>query len=346
MFRCIYCQKSEPNVSPSESHIFPDAMGGVSYTIDTVCKDCNHKINRKFEQSEIAKFAFFQSIWGIKSRKGKIQGVPATVEFEGKRFSITLDQQGIPKTPLIFCVKDEAGKKSYSIIGPSLLAEKKKNEMMAKNPSITWKEKDLTQLSQPESVIKIASDIERKSLRRLAAKVAYERWAQLRGNFILGDTQYNDIRNFILDGTESRVLCGNLCNLTLLNGMLNFSVGHHGVVIITHPRSRVLGSFVTFYSLFYFWIILSANYQALAAFDEPLIEDPQSRIIHEPLLRPNTGNLLVYWNNIMNPFLSDPKDVANSSIMYALNKFKRAEEDFWNVRHVLVEPTTGDGGES
>jgi hypothetical protein len=170
--------------------------------------------------------------------------------------------------------------------------------------------------------------------------VAYERWAQLRGNFVLSDTQYNDIRNFVLDGAESHVLCGNLCDLKLLNGMLNFSVGHHAVVIIAHPQSRRLGSFVTFYSLFYFWIILSTNYQALAAFDDALIEDPQSRIIHEPLLRPNTGNLLVYWNNIMNPFLSNPKDVANSSIRYAVNKFKKAEDEFWNVRHVLVEPTT------
>jgi hypothetical protein len=73
MFTCIYCLRNEPNVIPSEAHIFPDAMGGVTSTKDTVCQDCNHKINRGFEQEEVSKFAFFQSIWGIKSRRGKIR---------------------------------------------------------------------------------------------------------------------------------------------------------------------------------------------------------------------------------------------------------------------------------
>ena len=339
-FTCIYCQKSEPDVSPSEAHIFPYAMGGITYTSDTVCKDCNQKTDKYFEQSEIQEFSFFQSIWGIKSRRGKVQGVPATIQFQGKTFNISLDESGLPKTPLIFCKKDDAGKKSYSIIGPAPLAEKKKNEILAKNPSISWTDIDLTGYSPPESVIEIARDIGRKSLRRLAAKVAYERWAQLRGNMILGDRQYADIRNFILNGTETRVLCGNLCDPNLLNGMLNFSVGHHAVGVIAHPKSRILGFFVTFYSLFYFWVILSTNYRALAAFDNVLIEDPQSKIIYEPILRANTGSLLVHWANIVKPFLSNPENTVNSSIKYAYNKFKRAEEEFWNVRHVLVEPTT------
>jgi hypothetical protein len=339
-FTCIYCQKTEPDVSPSEAHIFPDAMGGITYTLDTVCKDCNQKINKEFEQSEIQKFSFFQSIWGIKSRRGKVQGVPATVEFQGKTFNITLDENGLPKTPLIFCEKGEGGKKTYSIIGPAPLAERKKNEIDAKDPSISWTDIDLTGYSPPESVIEIARDIGRKSLRRLVAKVAYERWAQLRGNVILGDRQYANIRDFILNGTEARVLCGNLCDSNLLNGMLNFPVGHHVVCVIAHPKSRILGFFVTFYSLFYFWVILSTRYRALAAFDDILIEDPQSKIIYEPLLRRNTGSLLVHWINIFRPFLSDPEAAVDSSVKYAYSKFRKAEEEFWNVRHVLAQPTT------
>lgn len=341
MITCIYCQKSEPNVSPSEAHIFPDAMGGVSYTPDTVCNDCNQKIDKDFEQSEIQKFSFFQSIWGIKSRRGKVQGVPATVEFQGKTFKISLDENGLPKTPLIFCGKDAMGKKFYNIIGPPDKVDQKRSEVMAKNPSMRWEDKDLTNIPRPESVIQIARDVGRKSLRRLAAKVAYERWAQLRPGLVLDDSQYDDIRNFILNGTESRVLCGNLCDLKLLNGMLNFSVGHHAVVVVAHPKSRILGFFVTFYSLFYFWVILSMHYRALAAFDDALIEDPQSQIIHVPLLRPNTGDLLVDWNNIVKPFLSNPENTVDLSIKYAANKFIKAEEEFWNVRHVLAEPVRG-----
>lgn len=345
MFTCIYCQKTEPDVSPSDAHIFPDAMGGITHTLDTVCKACNQRTTKEFEQSEIQKFSAFQSIWGIKSRRGKVQGVPATVEFQGKTFKTSLDENGLPKTPLIICGKDSMGKKSYHIIGPPDKVDKKRKQIMAKNPSMRWNDTDLTNLPRPELKFEFALDIGRESLRRLAAKVAYERWAQLRGNLTLSDAQYDDIRNFILTGAESRILCGNLCDLNLLNGMLNFSVRHHAVVIIAHPHSRVLGSFVAFYGLFHFWIILSKHFRALAAFDDILIEDIQGHKTDVPIIRPNTGDLLVDWNRIAKPFLSNREYTISLSVKYAYDKFRKAEEKFWNVRHLLVEPTTGRGEE-
>ncbi len=331
---------------PSEAHIFPDAMGGVTSTTDTICKKCNHKINQAFEQKEVSKFAFFQSIWRIKSRRGKVQGVSATVEYEDKRFKVSLDERGLPKTPLIFHKRDNAGKKHFNIIGPELLVLKKQKEIEKKEPSIKWEEKDLSKVPPPESVIEIASDIARKPLRRLAAKVAYERWGQLRGPIVLNDSKYDAIRDFIISSTESNVLCGILSDLRLLNGMLNFSAGHHGVVILAHPRSRILGAFVTFYSLFYYWVILASNYQAIAAIDEALIEDPQNHKSYVPLLRSNTGNLLVHWSEIIAPFLSDPKKVESSLMKYASTKFQEAAEEGYaprEIRHELAQPITGEG---
>lgn len=327
MFTCIYCFKNEPAVSPSKAHIFPDAMGGVSSSPNTVCKGCNYKTNKNFEQTEFEKFSFFQSIWNIKGRKGKIKGVSATVDYEGEHFNLSLDRRGVPKTPLVFVKKDNTGKKNYDIIGPASKVKEKRKEIEAKNSSINWKEKDLKNIPLPEANIEIASDLTRKSLRRLAAKVAYERWGQLRGAMILDDTQYSNVRDFIFTGAESKVCCGLLSDCRLLNGMLNFPVGHHGVMIIAHPRSRVLGSFVTFYSLFYFWVILSINYHAIAPFDEVLIENPQSQKAFSPLFRANTGNLLVNWNNIVNPFLTDPYAVALSSMKHAFNKFQKASDE-------------------
>lgn len=346
VFTCIYCQKSEPEISPSKAHIFPDAMGGVAYTLGTVCKKCNSVISKDFERSEIQRFSAFQSIWGIKSRRGKVQGVPATVEFQGKTVKLSLDKNGLPKTPLISCEKGATGERSYCIIGPPDRVDKKRNEIMAKNPSMKSRDIDLTDLPRPALKFEFALDIGRESLRRLAAKVAYERWAQLRGNLTLTDAQYEDIRNFILTGVEPRILCGNLCNLNLLNGMLNFSVRHHAVVIIAHPHSRVLGSFVTFYGLFHFWVILSNHFRALAAFDDILIENPQNQKIEEPLLRLNTGDLLVDWNRIAKPFLSDRKYTLSLCVKHAHNKFGKAEEGLWNVKHVLIEPTPGHGDEA
>jgi hypothetical protein len=343
-FTCIYCQKSEPDVSPSEAHIFPDAMGGITHTLDTVCKACNQRTTKKFEQYEIREFASFQSIWKIKGRKGKVQGVSATVEFEGETFKLSLDENGLPKTPIVKARKDAMGQKSYYIYGPPDIVDKKKKEIMVKNPSMRWNDVDLTNSPRPELKFPFALDIGRKSLRRLAAKVAYERWAQLRGSRTLSEAQYEDIRNFILTGAEPPTLCGNLCDSHLLNGMLNFPIRHHAIVIIAHPYSRVLGSFVTFYGLFHFWVILSKSFQAVAAFDDILIEDIQGKKATVPLIRPNTGDLLVNWNKLAKPFLSNPEYAVNLSVKYAHDKFRKFEEKLWNIGHLLVEPTAEQRG--
>ncbi len=332
MFTCIYCLKNEPEVFPSEAHIFPDAMGGVSSTHSTVCKECNLKINKRFEQNEIKKFAFFQSIWGIHSRRRKVQGVPSIVDYEGRQFKTSLDNRGMPKSPLVFVEKNDEGKNVYHIIGPSVLVERKQKEIDRKKPIGNWKEKDLTNIQPPESIIDIASDIARPTLRRLAAKVAYERWVQIRSAILINDRQYENIRDFIINGTEKELCCGLLDDNHLLNGMLNFPVGHHGVVIIANPRSRVLGSFVTFYSLFYFWVILSHNFNALAAIDHALIEDPQGQKIFEPIFRTGTGNILVHWNHVVSRFVNNPIDVENSAMKYLINKFRIAANEFYESK--------------
>jgi hypothetical protein len=275
MFTCIYCFKHKPEVIPTVAHIFPNAMGGISSSKKTVCKNCNTKTNKDFEQTEIDKFSFFLNIWGIKSRKGKIKKVRASVDFGERRFNVALGEFGLPLTPLVFVDKDEKGKKRYGIIGDVPMIKEKKEEIEAKNPDIKWVEKNLDDAPWPESVIEIASDLTRKTLRRLATKVAYERWGQLKNSDLLNDRQYNEIRNFILTGSETRIICGLLYDQRLLNGILNFPIGYHSVVIIANPNSRILGAFVSFFSLFYFWVILSTNYQALTPFDDALIEDPQ-----------------------------------------------------------------------
>jgi len=339
MFTCIYCLKSEPIVSSSEAHIFPDAMGGVISSNDTVCKKCNNKINRLFEQEEVDKFSFFQSIWGIKSRRGKIKGVRASVGYKGKNFSVSLDEHGSPKTPLIIVNKNAQGKKFYDILGPAPLVQEKQNEIDSKNPKIEWKEKDLRNIPPPESIIEIASNLKRKSLRRLAAKVAYERWGQLRNPVLLHDKQYERVREFILTGKETNPCCGIIIDRNIIEKMLNFQVGHHGVFVFAHPKSRILGSFVSFYGLFYFWVILSTRFQALSAIDEPLIEDPQNQTVNEPLLRSNPGNLLINWDRITNPYLTNPDGTAYFAVKYARDRFNQAASKFYDskkIKHVLA----------
>jgi len=176
--------------------------------------------------------------------------------------------------------------------------------------------------------------LKRNSLRRLAAKVAYERWGQLRNSLLLSDKQFEIIREFILTGEETKPCCGIIVDRKLLGTLLNFPVGHHGVFVFAHPRSRILGSFVTFYSLFYFWVVLSANFQALSAIDEPLIEDPQDQIKHEPLLRAMPGNLLIHWNQIANPYLSNPENASVSALRYGVERFQQASNEFYNSNNI------------
>jgi HNH endonuclease len=338
MFSCIYCLKSEPAVHPSEAHIFPNAMGGVSSSFETVCKECNNEINRSFEQEEVDKFSFFQSVWGIKNRRGKVKGVKATVEYEGKQFEVSLNERGLPKTPLIIVNEDAQGKKFYDILGPASLVEKKQKEIEMRIPTIEWREKDLRSIPPPESVIEIASDLKRISLRRLAAKVAYERWGQLRNSVLLNDKQFEKLRAFVLTGKEVNPCCGIIADRKILEGMLNFPAGYHGVFIFASPNSRILGSFVSFYGLFYFWVILSTEFQAFSVIDEALLEDPQSQTTLEPLLRAKPGNLLIHWNRIANPYVSEPDKTAFLALKYAHERFQEVSTRFYDskkVKHVL-----------
>jgi len=329
MFTCIYCLQNEPDVKPSETHIFPDAMGGLTSARDIVCVTCNRKNGRAFEQVEIRKLAFFQSIWGIKNRRGKTAGVRAVLRFEGREASVTLDHMGQPKTAMVIPQAQEDGKKAYSIVGPAEHVEAKRQEIGNKLPSIQWHEMDVTNRTPPETIIPFDSDLSRASVRRLAARVAFERWAQSRGPLVVIDRQYDPIRNFILTGAEPDLRCGVLADSQLLNGMLNFPTGNHAVVILAHPRSQVLGSLVAFYSLFYFWIVLSRDYRALTAFDDLLREDPQRNEVHNPVLRSGTGNLLVKWHMLEKAYSVDPGKVTRKAIQHAARKFQASADKFY-----------------
>jgi len=334
MFTCIYCLKNEPGVIPSEAHIFPDGMGGLTSTKDTVCDACNNQINREFENTEIVKFAFFQSIWGIRSRRGRIISVPAILRFAGKEVHVSLNEAGEPKTGILD-VEKKNDRKAYSIIGPAPWVEVKRQEIIKRDSSIQWHEKDLGGLPPPELVGEFDVNLTRVSLRRLAAKVAFERWAQMFGSTVLSDRQYDTIRNFILTGHEHELSCGVLGDFHLLNGVLNFPIGNHAVVIVGHPQTRLLGAFVAFYSLFYFWVLISKEYYALAAFDDLLLENPQEKEIRTPKLRYGTGDLFVQWTVIENAYRIDPYTIVRVAIEHAIKKFQVAADAFYASREQL-----------
>ncbi|MBX3369803.1 MAG: hypothetical protein KF793_05370 [Nitrospira sp.] len=321
-FTCIYCSCSESEQRPSDAHIFPYALGGVLSTTETVCLKCNQHINQYVENPILRSFAFFRSVWGIRGRFRDVVRVRAKLSFAGMTKDVWLDEHGEIDSVIIHKTEDEGGKISYSLFGPPEKVEAKKLEMSTQNPSIRWIDRDLHGIAPPESVAEFSIDLGGLPLRRLASKVAFERFAQLRFPVLSAD--FNEIRRFILHGDTDGKCCGILIDERLLFGSFNFQPPSHAVVLIAHPKDTVLGAVVSFFGLFYYWVVLSKNYRALAALDDLLIEDPQKRESDRPLLRGQTGKVRLSWPQVMEAYCNNPADTVTAASRYATRKFKEA----------------------
>jgi hypothetical protein len=285
-------------------------------------------VNRGIEAPAIKNFAFFRSIWGIRGRRDDPIHVPATVKFAGREHKLNLNEHGQPNL-IISTERDDSGRKSYKIFGPPESVEAKQIEIERKNPAINWTEFDIKNVDPPESLVEFKLDLEASHLRRLAAKVAFERFAQMRSSEFVADDEFNEIRNFIRDGKEANVCCGVLADLALLKGSLNFLPPRHAVAVIAHPKDRVLGAFVSLFSLFYYWVILSTTYRALGPTDDLLLEHPQARDSETPLLRQGTGSVRIRWDPLITDHRQHSKEKLKLAAKYAVEKFQDLSDKFY-----------------
>ena len=336
MFTCIYCQKNDPEVTPSDAHLFPMAMGGVMFANNTVCEGCNGLVNREVEMPAINSFAFFQSVWGIKGRRRKRKGVSAIARFGDDQKWTYLNEVGEPASEIVFVEPTADGKKAYRVFGSPEQSKQTREQLSRKHPNIRWTEMPPTSNQLLQIAVPLAKDLGCQTIRRLAAKIAFERFAQIRSSQFLQDTQYNTTRDFVLTGNEVTCCCGVLGDSQLLNGILDFDLPNHAVLLIAHPSSRMLGAFVTFYGLFSFWIHLSTKYVALAPFDDLLVQNPQSGVVWTPMLRLGTGSLVVSWSRIAEKYRNDPEGVEILAISYASEKFHKAADEFYGIDEPAV----------
>src|SRR5712691_8726495 len=116
-FTCIYCLQSQPTVKPSDAHVFPYAIGGTSSAPDTVCAECNHRVNRDVEMPALPMFRVFQSLHGVKGRRGKVPRVRATLKVEGLETNVTLRDDGQPSDAIVRVETDDHGRKRYVVYG-------------------------------------------------------------------------------------------------------------------------------------------------------------------------------------------------------------------------------------
>lgn len=325
MFQCIYCHKSEPEVKSSESHIFPDAMGGATSSSETVCHNCNNLISGAFEQREIENFRLFQFMWGVKSRKRhgkrrKSAGIDGTIICDGREYKTSIDDNRLPQYAPISFEGDNKGDRNIHLLGPPELTDKKKKEIQKKLPEKEWFEGDLKNPEETLLQFIVKMDLDRPTVRRLAAKIAFEYWASIRNSELLIDNQYNTIREFILNGVENEVRCGVLSDPRLLKIISVFPPGSHFVALFAKPNSPILGAFISFYGLFYYWVILSKAFVALSSIDNILVEYPTMRQNEEPHIKTGVGDLFIPWDALVSSFTHNRKLNIEQSLSFAMHR--------------------------
>lgn len=299
-FRCIYC-RSQTDGAFAEAHIFPDAIGGTASSVTTVCSGCNINVNQGIEQRALPAFAVFLSLWGIQSRRGKIPRVPAATAIEGHDVSTALDEHGRPTGAIVKKITHADGRLEYLIFGTPEAVEVKRSEMSKKNPGLRWEEPHDTSLLATVELPKPAD----RTIRRLAAKVALEYFASIRGSEAVVGADFQPVCDFILEDRDTTPCVAVVSNEKWLFGPMNYPVPSHAAHVLGHPADRVLGSFVTFFGLYSYAVVLSRDYPVVGAIDELLFEYPDARESHRPALR-LSGHPRIPWLEIMTAYDADP----------------------------------------
>jgi hypothetical protein len=227
--------------------------------------------------------------------------------------------------PIVEKEIDQRGKPSYSAFGPGDVLNRWQDQMKVGLPDLKWQDRE------PNRVMAFVEmgDVGSVPMRRLATKAAFEWFVKLRGSQIVLGDDFDAARSFILEGDEQSPVAGVFADEPLLLGPLVFPVPSHASYVIGHPLDRVLGAFVSFFGMHYFWVILSRNYTSLAAFDELLIEYPQGREHDNPQLRRRNEEVRVAWDAIMRPWLENPAQIAENAKRSAGRKFSEAATEFY-----------------
>lgn len=316
-FHCIYCRRCPPEAIPSEAHIFPHVIGGSTFTTDTVCVQCNGTINRDVEIPCLSAFDFFRSFFGIESRRGRVRPVRGTVTVEGQEAPVNLGAQGEASHPIVIRCTTPDGRETLTILGPHHMVEEAYRQALARRPAPSSVEK-----GEFRDIVFIEiEDLARLELRRLAAKVAFEHFASLFGSVAATDPEFNGLRQFILDGTEQPRTVGLLFEESHLTGPMAFPVLTHAAYLVAHPKDAVLGCFVVFFGVFYYWVILSKEHRAPSPCDHLLVEYPSERTHHRASSESPPG-AQVNWNLVIEAYLADPVKAVEAAKRNAARKFQ------------------------
>ncbi len=198
-------------------------MGGTEFTKDTVCRGCNRLVNQRVEMPALDAVVPLQSLFNIRGRRNKIRRVRGTFKAGGQETTVYLNERGELTDAVVIENTDPDGKKRLSIFGPREYVEGKLKEM-AKDDQFKWEEAPMLEGGMVE--VEFASSGTLVVLRRLAAKAAFERFAQLRSAAFVTDREYDDVRHFILTGADTTHCAGVVVEQAMLTGILASSSLH------------------------------------------------------------------------------------------------------------------------
>ena len=326
-FTCIYCLKSHPAVSPSEAHIIPFVMGGSKVTLDAVCSSCNGVTTQQIEMRTLGFSLPFQNIFGIRGRRNGIKRVHGVLNVEELNTKISLNEHGEINEATVIPTTDVTGTTSYCIFGPLESIEQKQLTLAERYPDLKWQE--IRTPGRPTVWIDFNIPLQAIELRRLAAKIAFEYFASLRGAFFVAYEDFGPVRSFIIGGKDVAGLVGLVSDRKQLDLFREIPPPYHTVWLVSQPRDQIMGAIVGLYSLFYYWVILSSRYPALWPMEELLIEDPQSREAERPLPCARTDALRLPWSDLLSAGTRDAGAAEKAAEAYAREKFNVAR--FYNL---------------
>jgi hypothetical protein len=224
--------------------------------------------------------------WRLCGRRGDLPKVPAFVESMGQQLAITVGQGGeLPPCGIVREIETEKGR-GLVVMGEGAWVEERKQELSRARPGFKWQE-----LPVPEGfTVAFENEPDCLEWRRLAAKIAYERFASLRTSTVVKETGFDVVRRFILEGTEPRPVVGLIDDAAWIqeDGGLWVGVPRHAVAIAVTPGAgalHVVSAAVCLFGLYHFWVRLSPSFFTLAPFDDILVEHPQTGVVQNPALR-------------------------------------------------------------
>lgn len=338
--KCIYCRKSPPEVTPSVSHIIPDAFGQGPILNNAVCESCNHDFNQKVEQNLAGRFATLRNALALDGRRGK-PSFKAKVNFLNVENEVRLIGPKELETSLFVFkgVTGDDGKKKIAFIGDAKSVQKAQEQFQKRHPNVIWEDVDPALIDkglQFEFRIDFSVFVT-PEVHRLAAKIAFETLTWKRGPDSVEGIEFDPIREFIRKGTQNgHPLCHITTDPKILMGLGNIPFGIHAIYFDWDINSHKIIAVISLFGLAFYKIILTSRTSVMANHQQLIVINPQIGAPYEPafflsMVKPNLH---------LNPYAGylPPKAALKTLFSDMLNKLNEGFHQIYKDNGITIQP--------